>query len=133
MSVKRPPLLGVRHAAICVTDLGAVERFWIDVMGYAVEWRPDADNVYLCGGRDNLALHRRAGPGGNGTGSDSRLDHIGLAVPAPSDVDAWATHLESHGVKLEAEPRTHRDASRSLYFRDPAGTLVQIIHHAPLL
>ncbi len=26
-------------------------------MGYEVEWRPDPDNVYLHGGRDNLALH----------------------------------------------------------------------------
>ena len=89
----RPALLGIRHVALYVADLAAAERFWVDVMGYAVEWRPDPDNVYLVGGRDNLALHRGEPAGGG------RLDHIGLAVPAPADVDAWAAHLAAHGVR----------------------------------
>ena len=48
-----PALLGIRHVALFVRDLGAAERFWVDVLGYEVEWRPDADNVYLRGGRTN--------------------------------------------------------------------------------
>ncbi|HXU00736.1 MAG TPA: VOC family protein [Polyangia bacterium] len=125
--VSRPPLLGIRHVALYVADLEAAERFWVDVMGYAVEWRPDPDNVYLHGARDNLALHRKDVPG------DGRLDHIGIAVPAPGDVDAWADHLQAHGVVLKASPRTHRDGSRSLYFHGPEGLLVQIICHSPMV
>jgi catechol 2,3-dioxygenase-like lactoylglutathione lyase family enzyme len=128
--VTRPALLGIRHVALWVRDLSAAERFWVDVLGYAVEWRPDPDNVYLCGGRDNLALHRRTGePAAPGP---SILDHIGLAVPESADVDAWAAHLVAHGVPLEAAPRTHRDGSRSLYFRGPENLLIQIIRHAPM-
>lgn len=141
MSASRPPLLGIRHVALSVTALEAAERFWVDVMGYAVEWRPDPDNVYLSAGADNLALHRAAGvspqladPGAQ------RLDHLGLAVAAPEQVDAWAAHLTAAGVPLKAAPRTHRDGSRSLYFQAPdgapgeaaGGTLVQIIYHRPL-
>jgi catechol 2,3-dioxygenase-like lactoylglutathione lyase family enzyme len=123
----RPALLGIRHVALYVGDLEAAERFWVDVMGYAVEWRPDPDNVYLCGARDNLALHRgEAGAGG-------RLDHIGIAVAAPDDVDAWATYLPSKGVALKTQPKTHRDGSRSLYFHGPEGLLIQIIHHSPMV
>jgi catechol 2,3-dioxygenase-like lactoylglutathione lyase family enzyme len=137
----RPPLLGIRHVALFVADLEAAERFWVDVMGYAVEWRPDLDNVYLCGARDNLALHRAAAtapPAAAGAGAGpapdagTRLDHIGLAVPSAADVDAWAAHLEARGVALKARPRTHRDGSRSLYFQAPAGLLVQVIHHGPM-
>ncbi len=124
--MSRPSLRGIRHVALFASDLDAAERFWVDVMGYAVEWRPDPDNVYLTAGADNLALHRRAVAG------ETRLDHIGLAVPAASDVDAWAAHLAARGVTLAAPPKTHRDGSRSLYFRDPEGTMIQIIHHAPL-
>jgi catechol 2,3-dioxygenase-like lactoylglutathione lyase family enzyme len=124
--VTRPPMLGIRHVALYVGDLAAAERFWVDVMGYAVEWRPDPDNVYLCGARDNLALHRKDVSG------DGRLDHIGIAVAAAADVDAWAAHLEARGVAVKAAPRTHRDGSRSLYFHGPEGLLVQIIHHAPM-
>jgi catechol 2,3-dioxygenase-like lactoylglutathione lyase family enzyme len=129
-SPTRPPLLGIRHVALFMHDLDAAERFWVDVMGYEVEWRPDADNVYLRGGADNLALHRAAPGAAPASGA---LDHIGLAVPAPADVDAWAAHLAAKGVPLKAWPKTHRDGSRSLYFNAPGGLLVQIIHHAPLV
>jgi catechol 2,3-dioxygenase-like lactoylglutathione lyase family enzyme len=129
MTTSRPPLLGIRHVALFMTDLPAAERFWVDVMGYAVEWRPDADNVYLRGGSDNLALHRAAPGAAAGAGL---LDHVGLAVATPADVDLWAEHLDRHNVPLKARPKTHRDGSRSLYFQAPGGLLVQIIHHAPL-
>ncbi len=128
--MKPPPLLGIRHVALFSRDLEASERFWVFVMGYAVEWRPDVDNVYLTGGKDNLALHRPP-PGTRLAGRD-RLDHIGVAVPQPEDVDAWAEHLGHHGVALVAPVKQHRDGSRSLYFRDPGGILVQIIHHTPV-
>jgi catechol 2,3-dioxygenase-like lactoylglutathione lyase family enzyme len=123
----RPPLLGIRHVALFMRDLEAAERFWVDVMGYEVEWRPDADNVYLRGGKDNLAMHRTAVQPDAG-----RVDHVGLAVPDPTDVDAWAAHLEKNGVALKAQPKTHRDGSRSLYFHAPDGLLIQIIHHVPI-
>lgn len=125
--MSRPALLGIRHVALFVRDLETAERFWTGVMGYEVEWRPDPDNVYLRGGRDNLAIHRGT-PLGEG-----KLDHIGLAVPSPPDVDAWARHLESEGFVLEKPPRTHRDGSRSLYFRGPEGLLIQVLHHPPLV
>jgi catechol 2,3-dioxygenase-like lactoylglutathione lyase family enzyme len=125
----KPPLLGIRHVALFTQDLEASRRFWTDVMGYRIEWEPDADNVYLTAGTDNLALHRAKGA--LATGGD-RLDHIGLAVRAPADVDAWAQHLEGQGMVLAAPVKQHRDGSRSLYFRDPGGILVQIIHHTPI-
>jgi catechol 2,3-dioxygenase-like lactoylglutathione lyase family enzyme len=125
----RPALLGIRHVALFVRDLPAAELFWVDVMGYEVEWRPDPDNVYLRGGSDNLALHR-AGVGAPVT--PGMLDHVGLAVPTPSDVDAWAALLESRGMTLRAGPKTHRDGSRSLYFDGPEGLSIQILYHAPL-
>jgi len=127
---RRPALLGIRHVALTMKDLEAAERFWVDVMGYEVEWRPDPDNVYLRGGSDNLALHR--GTRREPVDESGQLDHIGLAVPVAEDVDAWGRHLEARGVTLKAQPKTHRDGSRSLYFHAPEGVLVQIIHHGPM-
>ena len=126
--MSRPPLLGIRHVALFVAQLEAAERFWVDTMGYEVEWRPDPDNVYLRGAKDNLALHRGSPPSGAGM-----LDHVGIAVPSAQDVDAWAAHLQAQGVRLKAQPKTHRDGSRSLYFYAPGDLLIQIIHHQPLI
>jgi catechol 2,3-dioxygenase-like lactoylglutathione lyase family enzyme len=128
--MNRPPLLGIRHVALTVSDLEAAEKFWVGVMGYEVEWRPDADNIYLHGARDNLALHR--GEVAKAGSEAGQLDHVGIAVPTPADVDAWAAHLAAHGVPLKAQPKTHRDGSRSLYFYGPQNLLIQIIHHAPI-
>jgi len=135
----RPTHSGLRHLALRVHDLDAMKRFYVDLMGFAIEWEPDADNVYLTSGTDNLALHRAPElaipieddatapppPGG-------ALDHLGLIVRSADDVDRWAAFLESRGVAIAAKPRTHRDGARSCYFRDPDGNSIQIIHHPPI-
>jgi catechol 2,3-dioxygenase-like lactoylglutathione lyase family enzyme len=126
----RPPHTGLRHLALNVRNLDAMKRFYVDLLGFLVEWEPDPDNVYLSSGIDNLALHRAAADGDrDGPGA---LDHLGLIVRAAEDVDRWAEFLESRGVTLKARPKTHRDGARSLYFQDPDGNSVQIIHHPPI-
>jgi catechol 2,3-dioxygenase-like lactoylglutathione lyase family enzyme len=126
----RPAHAGLRHLALKVRNLEAMTRFYVDLLGFSVEWHPDPDNVYLSSGLDNLALHRVDLPAR--AHEDGALDHLGLIVRAPEDVDRWAAFLESQGVTLDARPRTHRDGARSFYFRDPDGNHIQIIHHPPI-
>ena len=147
--LQRPSHRGLRHLALGVRQLEAMKRFYVDLLGFDVEWEPDADNVYLSSGIDNLALHRSAAltagrsatlttdratslEASRSTTEGSRLDHFGLIVRSPADVDAWAAFLESRGVTIDAPPRTHRDGARSCYFKDPDGNSVQIIHHPPI-
>lgn len=122
-------LAGMRHVALFSRDFEASERFYVELLGMRVEWRPDADNVYLTGGRDNLALHRASEPYAVG---GQRLDHIGFLVDTPEAVDAWHGFLKECGVRIRNAPRTHRDGARSFYCLDPDGTVVQFIHHPPL-
>ena len=129
----RPAHAGLRHLALHAHDLEAMKRFYVDVLGFAVEWEPDPDNIYLSSGIDNLALHRAAAlPTGPTVGANQALDHLGLIVRTPEDVDKWAAFLESRGVVLASKPKTHRDGARSCYFRDPDGNTIQIIHHPPI-
>jgi catechol 2,3-dioxygenase-like lactoylglutathione lyase family enzyme len=126
--MSRPTHAGLRHLALNARQLELMKAFYVDVLGFGVEWEPDADNVYLSSGADNLALHRSGAP----AASKGALDHLGLIVREADDVDRWAAFLESRGVPLEQMPRTHRDGARSCYFRDPDGNVVQIIHHPPI-
>jgi len=131
--MERPAHAGLRHLALHARDLDAMKRFYIDVLGFAVEWEPDPDNTYLSSGIDNLALHRAAAqPTGPTVRGNQALDHLGLIVRTPDDVDKWAAFLESRGVTLAAKPKTHRDGARSFYFHDPDGNTIQIIHHPPI-
>ena len=129
----RPAHAGLRHLALHAHDLEAMKRFYVDVLGFAVEWEPDPDNIYLSSGIDNLALHRAAAlPTGPTVAANQALDHLGLIVRTPEDVDKWGAFLESRGVVLASKPKTHRDGARSCYFRDPDGNTIQIIHHPPI-
>jgi catechol 2,3-dioxygenase-like lactoylglutathione lyase family enzyme len=138
--MQRPSHAGLRHLALNVRDLAAMKLFYVDLLGFAVEWEPDSDNIYLSSGIDNLALHRAPGSAEASPYDDSSarlqpsgtLDHLGVIVRAADDVDKWAAFLESHGVTIDARPRTHRDGARSCYFRDPDGNKVQVIHHPPI-
>ena len=121
-------MLGLRHVALRVRDLQRSLDFYGRIMGMRVDWRPDLENVYLTSGSDNLALHQLA----DGTVADSSslgLDHLGFIVARPEQVDQWAERLEAEGVELTQKPKTHRDGARSIYFRDPDGNLIQILHH----
>jgi len=127
--MNRPAHLGLRHLALNAHRLDAMKRFYVDLLGFEVEWEPDPDNVYLSSGSDNLALHRSTEAD---AADGSRLDHFGLIVRSAAEVDRWAAFLESRGVTLDQVPRTHRDGARSCYFRDPDGNRIQVIHHPPI-
>ena len=124
------PTAGMRHVALNVIDLEGCERFYVELLGMRVEWRPDADNVYLTSGNDNLALHRAAADTG---AAAQRLDHIGFIIEEIDQIDVWHEFLSARGVIIVKAPRTHRDGARSFYCRDPDGNTVQIIHHPPLV
>ena len=134
----RPAHRGLRHLALNVRRLPEMKRFYTELLGFEVEWEPDADNVYLSSGIDNLALHRaQPAAGGDGTSHAGApptgvLDHLGVIVREPADVDRWAAFLEGHGVEIVAKPRTHRDGARSCYVKDPDGNTLQVIHHPPI-
>lgn len=125
-----PPTAGMRHVALHARDFEALERFYVELLGMRVEWRPDADNVYLSSGCDNLALHRASTD--FAPSKSQSLDHIGFILEAPDHVDAWHRFLTAHGVPVQAAPRTHRDGARSFYCKDPDGNVVQMIYHPPI-
>src|SRR5438034_7810694 len=94
----RPTHAGLRHLALNARELDAMKRFYVDLLGFEVEWEPDADNIYLSSGIDNLALHRApsGSPSENEEERSARLqpsgqslDHLGLIVKTADDVDRW--------------------------------------------
>ena len=117
--------LGLRHVALNVFDVDACAKFYVEIFNMKIDWQPDADNIYLTSGYDNLALHRvekcerdRA---------TQRLDHIGFFVESPEAVDEWFIFLKQKNIKIIHEPKTHRDGTRSLYCADPEGNVIQVI------
>ncbi len=126
--IKPNPTSGLRHVALFVRNYETTEQFYVDLLGMAVEWRPDANAVYLTSGNDNLALHRVA----DDFDGRQHLDHIGFILDHADDVDEWFDFLRAHDIRMKTGPCTHRDGARSFYCLDPDGNTVQMIYHPPL-
>ncbi|MCD6039005.1 MAG: fosB [Gammaproteobacteria bacterium] len=125
--MQRPkPTAGLHHIALYIKQFAECEYFYTQLLGMKVDWRPDADNLYLTSGNDNLALHRA--PANFIPTKPQRLDHIGFFLNEREEVDTWHTFLSAHQVKIKAPPKDHRDGTRSFYCSDPDGNTVQMIY-----
>lgn len=116
----------MRHLALKVSDLERARDFYVRVFGMKVVWQPDADNAYLSGGADNLALHR--GASANENADAGRLDHLGFIVATIPDLEAAYEWAQSAGLEIVHELKHHRDGSVSFYIRDPDGNVIQALY-----
>lgn len=125
-------MLGIRHISLIVRDLDLSIAFYEGILGMRIIWQPDGTSAYLSSGSDILALHVSDTPPAPNYVGESRLDHFGFLVSKASDVDEWGVRLESLAITLVQGAKTHRDGSRSIYFRDPDGNLIQLLFHPHL-
>jgi catechol 2,3-dioxygenase-like lactoylglutathione lyase family enzyme len=123
-----PPIVQIVETAVYVDDLERAAAFYRDVLGLvllAQEAGRSAffrvgDTVLLLFNPDetieagHLPLHGSKGPG-----------HFALGIARESFED-WRHHLTEHGVTIESEV-TWPAGGRSLYFRDPAGNVAELV------
>jgi catechol 2,3-dioxygenase-like lactoylglutathione lyase family enzyme len=119
------------HVVIAVTDFQLSNAFYRDVLGATVV-EIDGRVAYRVG-EQQLNVH---GPGVR----PAMVARIPV-VPGSSDLCfEWdgpialaLAHLEAHGIGVEAGPMTRGGAKgpgTSVYFRDPDGTLIELISYA---
>ena len=122
-----PPLLErIDHIHVFVTDRGAAERWYQDVLGFRRTpelefWAPDGGPLTLqdASGSVHLALFERPAQPCRST--------IALAASAPEFI-AWQAHLGQ--VLKQPVAVVDHQASWSLYFADPDGNPYEITSYA---
>jgi catechol 2,3-dioxygenase-like lactoylglutathione lyase family enzyme len=116
------------HVVIAVSDFDRSNAFYRDVLGAEIV-ETDGRVAYRVGGQQ-LNVH---GP----TTRPAMVARIPVA-PGNSDlcfewnapIEAAVEHLRTRGVKIEAGPMIRGGAKgrgTSVYFRDPDGTLLELI------
>jgi catechol 2,3-dioxygenase-like lactoylglutathione lyase family enzyme len=117
------------ETAIYFDELEAAERFYSTVLGLPVIGKEPGRHVFFQVGEANVLLAfqgeatLRGGPlpphGATGPG------HFALGIEEQT-LAAWRQRLANHNVAVEKEVAWPR-GGKSLYFRDPAGNLVELI------
>ncbi len=120
---------GIVETGIYADDLDRAEAFYRDVLGLTLLGRDQDRHVFFRAGSRQVLLifnarttlqvgelppHGATGPG-----------HFAFGVRAGS-LERWRARLAEHGVAIEKEVTWPR-GGRSLYFRDPAGNLVEVL------
>jgi catechol 2,3-dioxygenase-like lactoylglutathione lyase family enzyme len=119
----------VVETAVYANDLAAAERFYTDVIGLSVIGKEPDRHVFFRVGESTVLLVFRAdatlngGPfpphGATGPG------HFALGIDRDA-LEPWRTALLAKSVAIEKEAIWPR-GGRSIYFRDPAGNLVELV------
>jgi catechol 2,3-dioxygenase-like lactoylglutathione lyase family enzyme len=119
----------VTETAIYVDDLDDAEDFYQAILGLRVIAKERGHHVFFQVGEANVLLaffaeatlkgdplpaHGATGPG-----------HFALGIEAEA-LDSWRQQLQDHGITIEKEVGWPR-GGKSLYFRDPAGNLVELV------
>ena len=124
-------LKGMRHIALKVRDVARAKKFYQDRFGMEVVWEPDAQNVYLSSGCDNIALHEIAEPFA-AAAVEKQLDHLGFVVETIERVKELEGEFIARGVTVVHSFKLHRDGSASFYCADPDGIVIQLLYEPTL-
>jgi catechol 2,3-dioxygenase-like lactoylglutathione lyase family enzyme len=124
-------LKGMRHIALKVQDVERSKKFYREILGMDVVWEPDAQNVYLSSGCDNIAIHE-VPESFLKTAEERQLDHLGFVVESIKRVEELESEFRSQGVKIIHPFKIHRDGSASFYCADPDGVVIQMLYEPTL-
>ena len=116
-----PSVAGLAELTLETTDLDGMARFYTEAVGLAELSRCE-DRVWLAvGERTRLGLWS---PGRKEFGDrGGRHVHFALSA-APGTLERLAGRLRELGTTVEG-PVEHPGRDRSIYFRDPAGNVVE--------
>jgi catechol 2,3-dioxygenase-like lactoylglutathione lyase family enzyme len=119
------------HVVIAVSDWERSNAFYRDVVGATVVDLPGGRFAYRLG-ETQLNLH---GPGVSASplaAEPVRPGNSDLCFVWPGPIEEAVGHLALHGVEVEEGPVERNGVAgrgRSVYFRDPDGSLLEFISY----
>ena len=124
--------IALDHCVIAVSDWERSNRFYRDVLGAELLELQKGRFAYRFG-EQQLNVH---GPGSTPhprAADPVRPGNSDLCFRWDGPIGAAVDHLSAHGVEVEEGPVERQGAlgrGRSVYFRDPDGSLLELISYA---
>jgi catechol 2,3-dioxygenase-like lactoylglutathione lyase family enzyme len=127
------PRVRLDHVVVAVSDWDVSNRFYRDVLGAELVPREPPRVAYRLGDGTQLNVH---GPGVDVGANVARIPvqpgNSDLCFVWPGPIEDAVAHLQSQGVTIETGPVARhgaRDTGTSVYFRDPDGSLLELISY----
>jgi catechol 2,3-dioxygenase-like lactoylglutathione lyase family enzyme len=120
--------LGVRHAALTVSDLPRSLAFYTDTLGFEPAYVTDTEwaMVSMAGTTLSLIPSPHFLPTKHVEGG-AHPAHLGIVLATTEDVDAMHRRLAYTDVPELQSPKRHRDGSYGFYLTDPDGNALECI------
>lgn len=129
--------IDVAHVNINVTNLDRAEKFYTEILGLKVSGKYEGTIVWLNFGQHadsnglafhDVALYKVPEPAPTNRRTMAGMNHVALRLMTPEEVDAAASILKAHQVKILKGPGTHKeDGDRYLYFEDPDYNVIELV------
>jgi catechol 2,3-dioxygenase-like lactoylglutathione lyase family enzyme len=126
--VERPPIVGLAHVGLYVSDLAKADEFYGHVLGYAHFSldKPSGGlmlNYYKVDDHQYIEIY----PGLTGDSQD-RLSHVAFET---TDARKLRAYLASKGVKVPARLKPGLDKNLSFMIDDPEGRRIEFVQYMP--
>jgi glyoxylase I family protein len=120
--MEHPPINGIGHIDLTVTDVARSARWWEEVMGFTLvaQHQREGFKVWNVFHPSFLAIGLVAFDDPSTQRFDERtigLDHLALRVPDRAALEAWASHLDRVGVAHSGIQ--DENGGPLIVFRDP--------------
>ena len=113
----RPAVRGIRHVLLETADLEAAERFYVDLLGFAVRNRtPFRDGRRFIGTEQGLGLTE------GGTGRGGQVDHFAFEVRGVAE---WERRVAEAGYRI-VRPLGPGPYGLTVYVADPDGNEIEL-------
>lgn len=137
MDSHRPPLAGIHHLGITVSDVARSEAWYARVLGLKrafVEKHHDSTAggyaVVITNEDGSVDIGLDHHPDHDGTRFDPRrtgLDHISLAVRGREALAAWVAHLDALGIHHSEVYGIEGHPAAFVNFKDEDGIAIELI------
>lgn len=115
--------LGLEHAAIASPDPGALAEWYVNTLGFHINFRYDQFFFVKAENGTMLEIIPSEGERGSNAFKDPGIRHLAIAV---KDFDAAHQKLKTLGVKLLGEPYENQ-GNRLVFFADRDGNILHLI------